>query len=730
MAEFQELTRGTLRGEIRHVVFQSEDGVFAILRISDGDGAEHTVRGPLGGLAVGQHIEADGYWERHSEFGRQFRAENCRISLPSTPDGIKRFLSSGAIPGIGPKTAAEIVDHFGDQTLTVLDRYPKRLLEVPNIGPKKAESVLAGWRESAARREGYIFLQGLGITPNCCARLFKCYGEQAPLVVRANPYRLAEEVDGIGFLKADEIARALGVAPDAAARMTAAAVYAVNNLIGSGHVCSPEPELVRQVIELTGQDETRAAAGIAAALERNLLRRLDGMIYTPLLARAETGLPELVAALALVREFPAQKMARVPEKGGLPLSDEQELAVEWCSRTPLSIITGGPGVGKTTVVGEIVRRAKAADLRVALAAPTGRAAKRLGESTGMTAKTLHRMLMFDPNTNRFGFDGSTPLQCDLLIVDEVSMLDLLLALALFRAIKPGTAVVLVGDSDQLPSVGPGTVLADLLTSGWFHVTPLRKIFRQAEGSRIITNAHRVNRGLLPEKPFPGAPLADFYWIEQDDPDKAIGTIEKLLLERIPARFGFDPVDDIQVLTPMNRGSCGTLAINERLEPLLNPGDKPQFRFGERICKTGDKVMQTANDYEKGVFNGDLGRVGRIDAKQKKFTVIFDGGRLAEYEFDEFDQLAGAYAVTVHKAQGSEFPAVVLPFLTQHYMMLQRNLLYTAMTRARKLLVLVGSRKAVELAVGNTRREPRFSLLEARLREMREKCAGLETFRGN
>ncbi len=730
MAEFQELTRGTLRGEIRHVVFQSEDGVFAILRIVDGDGVEHTVRGPVGGLAAGQNIEVEGYWERHAEFGRQFRAENCRIRLPSTPEGIKRFLASGAIPGIGPKTAAMIVEHFGEETLTVLDRYPGRLREVPNIGPKKAESILSGWRESAARREGYIYLQGLGITPSCCARLFKCYGEQAPLVVRTNPYRLAEEVDGIGFLKADEIARALGIAPDAPERMTAAAVHAINTLIGSGHVCTPEAELVRQTAELTGQDEAHAASGITTALERRLLRRLDGMIYTPLLARAETELPERVAALALVREFPAQKMARIPARNELILSDEQQQAVDWCSRTPLSIITGGPGVGKTTVVGEIVRRAKAAGLRIALAAPTGRAAKRLGESTGMTAKTLHRMLQFDPNTNRFGFDASAPLPCELLIVDEVSMLDILLALALFRAIRPGTAVVLVGDSDQLPSVGPGTVLADFLASGWFHVTPLHKIFRQAEGSRIITNAHRVNRGQLPEKPLPGAPLTDFYWIEQDDPEKTLETVEKLLLSRIPARFGLDPVNDIQVLTPMNRGSCGTIAINALLEPLLNPGDKPQFRVGERLCKSGDKVMQTANNYEKGVFNGDLGRIGRIDSKRKKFTVIFDGGRLAEYEFEEFDQLSCAYAVTVHKAQGNEFPAVVLPLLTQHYMMLQRNLLYTAMTRARRLLVLVGSRKAVELAVGNSRLEPRFSLLRERMHAIRQKCTELATFRKN
>ena len=721
MNDVQGLTLARLRGEIRRVVFENEDTQFAVLKVVDDSGLEHAATGPMAGLAAGQYLEMEGYWERHPEFGRQFRAESYQIRLPNTADGIKRFLSGGAIPGIGKKTASLIVDYFGDQTLVVLDNFAKRLEEVPGIGKKKAAAVVRGWRESAGRRESFIFLQGLGITPAYCARLFKRYGDAAPQVVRKNPYRLAEEVDGIGFLKADEIARNLGIAPDSIDRLAAAAVFSVNTLVGNGHVCLPLAELIRQTSELAKQPPAQAEAGIEAAIERRLLRKLDDMIYTPQLARAETELPELVASLALVKKFAGQRMHPVPGDNGIVLNQEQQRAVDEVSLAPLSIITGGPGVGKTTVVGEIVRRAEAAGLRIGLAAPTGRAAKRLSDSTGLTAKTLHRLLQFDPNSNRFQMDSSSPLEVDLLIVDEVSMLDILLALALFRAVRPGTSVVLVGDADQLPSVGPGTVLAGFLESEWFQVTRLVQIFRQAENSHIITNAHRVNRGLLPEKPQPGSQaLSDFYWIEQDDPDKALAVIEKMVAERIPARFHFDPVDDVQILTPMNRGSCGTVAINERLQALLNSGDKPEFRFGERVYRAGDKLMQTTNNYEKNVFNGDLGRLGRISLKDKTFTVIFEGSRLVVYNFDEADQLTRAYAITVHKSQGSEFPVVILPFLSQHYMMLQRNLLYTAMTRARKLLILVGSRRAVQMAVDNARLEPRFSLLTQRLAALRRK----------
>lgn len=708
----------TLRGEITRIVFENREGTFAILKVLDAQGAEKTVVGPINGVGIGQNIEANGRWEKHPEFGTQFRAGTFRPVLPSTSAGIIRFLGSGAIPGIGEKTAKLIVDYFGDETLSVLDDHPKRIKEVPGIGQKKAGSIVSAWKESSARRDIFIYLQGIGITPTYCQKLHKRYGDKTADVVRANPYRLAEEVDGIGFLKADEIAEEVGIARDSLERMTAAAVYSINQITSSGHTAYPEAEFVANVAQLTGQIPELATAGINRAIQRRMLVRQDGMIYPPQLARAENELPLLIQQLAEVKDFAGR---RCVDSGaaGFELSEEQRDAVEQIRTAPLTIITGGPGVGKTTVIGEVVRRARRAQLRIAAAAPTGRAAKRLSESTGLTAKTLHRLLVFDPSLGQFGYDASNPLPCDLLIVDEVSMLDLLLALALFRAVSPGTSVVLVGDRDQLPSVGPGTVLASLIASGWFRTTNLTQVFRQAEGSRIILNAHRVNRGLLPEIPQPGAPLSDFYWIEQDDPDKAIELIARMAADRIPARFKLDPIDDIQILTPMNRGSCGTAAINEKLQSVLNGGEKPQFKYGDRIFKSGDKVMQTSNNYEKLVYNGDLGRVHRIDSGKKKFQVLFDQGKIVEYAYDEADQLSMAYAITVHKSQGSEFPAVIMPMLSQHYMMLQRNLLYTGMTRARKLLVLIGSRKAIEMAVRNTRLAPRHTLLTQKLITLRE-----------
>ncbi|MBR7131317.1 MAG: ATP-dependent RecD-like DNA helicase [Lentisphaeria bacterium] len=715
MPGLQTLTKTRITGEIMKIRFENPETGFAVVNFQSADDTRFVVVGSLAGLSAGVFIEADGTFENHPDFGRQFRVEEFRLIPPATTDGIARFLRH-AIPGIGPKTAAAIVKKFGRETVTVLDLYPKRLLEVEKIGKGKVEKIIAAWRGSKDRREDLIYLQGLGITPAYCSRLFKQYGQETVDVVRKNPYRLAQDVNGIGFLKADAIAREIGFAEDSPERMQAAAVYSLNEMIGEGHVCAPVDILAAASAKLTGQSTAKALAGITAAIDRHLLKEMDKCIYTPATARAELLLPELVAKLAASTTFPGRKLRAVQPGSGLTLDPLQQQALSMLCDRPLNIITGGPGVGKTTVVGEIVRRAKQAKLKILLAAPTGRAAKRMSESSGLPAKTLHRLLMFDPATAKFHHNAGNPLDCDILIVDEVSMLDIILATALFAAIPSGCSLVLVGDADQLPSVGPGNVLTDLMSSGFFGVTALTKIFRQSSGSGIITNAHRVNQGQLPQNSRTDADgsLADFYWIGQDDPQAVAAMIETLVKERIPGRFKFDPLNDIQLLCPMNRGECGTAALNERLSDLLRGKDLPSFQFGSTVFKLGDRVMQTSNNYDKSVFNGDLGKIIKLDNVAKKFHVCFDEERFVEYSFDEANQLTLAYAITIHKSQGSEFPVVIMPILTQHFVMLQRNLLYTGMTRARKLLILIGPEKAVKIAVRNTRKRPRFSNLAQRL----------------
>jgi exodeoxyribonuclease V alpha subunit len=715
------LTAHTLRGEILRIVFENDDKTYVVMKLIDSQEVEHTVVGSITGAYPGQDIEVSGRWETHQEYGRQLRAEAYRFLLPSTREGIARYLASGVIPGIGPKYAQNIVEHFGEKTLEILDHSSGRLREVPGLGKKRIEQIRKAWQGQSLQKDIFIFLQSLGITPAYCMRIYKRYGDETPDKVRSNPYALASEVDGIGFTMADRVAAALGVEKNNVARLASGINYTLGQLTLAGHTCYPRVELLRSAAETLEVTVDEAAAGLErAAAARQIVLCPDPefgeLVYPRPLYIAEYGVPEMIARLASVPRFAGKRLLKVPARNDLALSDEQQLAVERVGASPLTIITGGPGVGKTTVIGEIVRRAKAARLKIMMAAPTGRAARRMYESTEFSAKTIHRMLKWDPGERRFVFDSSNQLNCDLLIVDEVSMLDAVLAYSLFQAIPPGTSVVLVGDADQLPSVGPGRVLHCFIESGIFLVTHLSKIFRQGAGSFIIRNAHRVNSGQMPESGVQSDELTDFYWIEQDDPEKVLEVIRRLVCERIPERFGLRPADDIQLLTPMNRGNCGTIGLNAMLQEVLNGGNKPQFKAGERVFKTGDKVMQISNNYDKGVFNGDMGRVAHIDAHEKKFIVIFDSNQSVEYDMAEYDQLNLAYAITVHKSQGSEFPAVVMPLLSQHYMMLQRNLLYTGMTRARKLLILIGSRRAISMAVNNSRLEPRFTRLRERLAE--------------
>ncbi len=721
------LTEHTIQGEIKRVVYETDDGGYSVLRVLDGSGELHTVVGPIAGAFEGQGVEITGTFQTHKEHGRQLKASSYKYVLPSTPDGIRRYLASGLIHGIGPKIAECIVDKFGIDTLNILDNYSARLTEVPGFGKKRLEMVRKAWGEHAAERDIFIFLQGLGISLAYCRRIYKKYGDNAHVFVKADPYKLAEDIDGIGFIMADNVAGSLGISGTDVRRLKAGVVYTLNKLSESGHVCYPKEEFLTYTAGLLKVDEAEALNGLNNALNDGVAvvdflvggeNITEGeMVYKTQLYTAEKELAFLINRLSSITKHNNQKSHNVQFKSYMQLSEEQESAILSAGIYPLNVITGGPGVGKTTVVGDIVRRANVAKLKVYLAAPTGRAAKRLGESCKRNAMTIHRMLKWDPQKRNFVFGTKRPLKCDLLIVDEVSMLDIPLALFLFRAIAPGTTVIMVGDSDQLPSVGPGTFLMDLILSGKAHVTHLSRIYRQGMDSRIITNAHAVNAGRLPDlAPIPKEMTSDFYWIEKDDPEQVIADISKMVSLRIPQRFKFDPMRDIQVLTPMNRGSCGTKLLNDTLQEQMNPssGKKPFFIFGEKKFRSGDKVMQIRNNYDKRVFNGDMGLLIYIDHKEKIFNVKYQEN-VVKYDFLEADQIVLAYAITIHKSQGSEFPVVVFPLLTQHYIMLQRNLLYTGMTRAKKLLVLIGSRKALSMAINNINNEPRFSLLRQRLK---------------
>ena len=723
--DISSLAKHKIKGEIKRVVFESEDGNCTVLRVIDDSDKEHTVVGPIAGAHEGQGIEVTGSWVKHKEHGLQMKADAYKYILPSSPDGIKRYLGSGLIHGIGPKLAECIVDRFGTDTLNILDNYSARLTEIPGFGKKRLEMVKKAWSEHAKERDVFIYLQSLGISLAYCRRIYKKYGERAPAYIKENPFRLAEEIDGIGFIMADKVAGMQGIRGNDPRRLTAGIVFTLNRLAEAGHVCYPVQDFIEYTADLLNVETDDAAAGLNYALNKGLvhIEKLNNnspeMVYKKTLYIAEKELAYMLGKMYHITSHAGIKTASVPAPETTKFSDEQLNAVNAVAKHALSVITGGPGVGKTTVVSEIVRRAREADLKVYLAAPTGRAAKRMSETCRRAAMTIHRLLKWEPEKKSFAYNSKRPLKCDLLIVDEVSMLDIQLALFLFRAVGPATTVVLVGDSDQLPSVGPGTVLMDIILSGAAHVTHLSKIFRQGAGSKIISNAHEVNAGRLPDlRPVEKNRFSDFYWIEQDDPEKVVDIISRMVTKRIPERFKFDPMRDIQVLTPMNRGSCGTRLLNEQLQNVLNPHNpkKPYIQYGDRIFRSGDRVMQIRNNYDKLVFNGDMGRIIFIDTKNKLFRVKFEE-RVVEYDYVESDQIVLAYSITVHKSQGSEFPVVIFPVLTQHYIMLQRNLLYTGMTRAKKLLILIGSRKALSMAVNNIKLEPRFSMLRERTAQM-------------
>ena len=770
-----------ISGSVERITYYNEENGYSVIRLkpdargmlpfkyASGLDALITVVGNLPEVQPGEWLKLTGKWVSHSKHGRQFQAEFCEQSLPATTEGIKRYLGSGMIRGVGKVMAERIVDRFGEDTLDIIDYQPQELLKVLGIGKKRVDSITKSWEQQRAIKDVMIFLQAHGVSTTLATKIYKQYGDASLAVVQNTPYKLVTDVYGIGFKTADKIAQALGLAADDPGRIEAGVAYTLNRMAEEGHVYMPQEALEPEAAEILGL-ETAKITNVIDTLETTDFIKRETLKYavdseqptgsSVQYSVGKSAIPNPQSAI--VREERAVYLTpfyysevgvtqRVERMIGHPtsrvkikdqglkrgkqssifnssassgqvlqssnLSGEQMGAVQTAVSHKVSILTGGPGTGKTTTLRALLDLLDAHGRSYALASPTGRAAKRLTEATGREAKTIHRLLEFKPGEG-FGRSDDSPLDVDMVVIDEASMLDLILANNLLKAIAPDTHLLLVGDIDQLPSVGAGDVLGDLIDSGRVPVIRLQTIFRQAANSLIISNAHRINQGLMPEtKPSdPKGPSSDFYIFIKEDPEEAADLLVDVVKNRVPLKFSLDPLDDIQVLSPMYNGRVGVRNLNLLLQANLNPpgGKKFERRLGGRTFRTGDKVMQTVNNYDKNVYNGDIGRITHIDPLQQTMTINIDGAPVL-YDFLEADELVHAYAISVHKSQGAEYPCVVMPVLTQHYMMLQRNLLYTAVTRAKKLAILVGTRKAIAIAVKNNKTTERHTALDWRLK---------------
>jgi exodeoxyribonuclease V alpha subunit len=719
-----------LQGQLERITYHNEENHYTIARLKvKGQHKLITIVGNLVSMKPGEILRLKGSWEMHPKYGQQFKIVSYETVTPATVKGIERYLGSGLIKGIGPVMAKRLVSKFGLDTLDIIENSSERLNEVEGIGQKRIDMIKTAWAEQKEVREVMLFLQGHEVSSAYAARIYRQYGNDSIRVVKENPYRLADDIFGIGFLTADKIAEKLGVPKDSEMRAEAGILYVLRKLADEGHVYYPYEDLIDESMKILDIDTgiiTRALGRTATekrvVIEDNANSRPDGAdgaaVYLLELYIAEVGVASslktiLAAPKGLLSFDRDAAIKRVQEELKIKLAEKQLAAVKESLDKKVMVITGGPGTGKTTIINAIVRIYSRSGQRVLLAAPTGRAAKRMSEATGSEAKTIHRLLEFSPKNGGFRKNEQERLEADLIIIDETSMVDTVLMHHLLKAVQPETTLVLVGDTDQLPSVGAGNVLKDIIESGRVPTVRLNEIFRQAKESMIIINAHRINSGEFPYITADKEKLQDFYFIELEEPEKVSDMIIHMCKNRIPERFGFHPLDAIQVLTPMHRGIVGALSLNTALQRELNPSSD-ELQRGGRIFRTGDKVMQIRNNYDKDVYNGDIGRIVSIDREAQEVTVNFDVNPVS-YDFAELDEIVLAYAVSVHKSQGSEYPVVVMPLLTQHYLLLQRNLLYTAITRGKKLVVIIGTKKALGIAIRNNKQQLRYTRLQLRLK---------------
>jgi exodeoxyribonuclease V alpha subunit len=723
-----------LQGVVERITYHSEESGYTVARLKAPRVSDLvTIVGNFATIQAGQTLQMEGTWREHPKYGAQYQVTQYRETKPATLTGIEKYLGSGLIKGVGPVTARRIVAHFQLETLDIIEQQIDRLIEVPGIAKKRVKLIQAAWQTQKAIKEVMLFLQGHGVSTTYAVKIYKQYGDESIATVTENPYRLATDVYGIGFVTADAIARNLGIHPNSEFRYRCGILHVLEKAAEEGHCFLPQTELVEKVVDRLALPDHRIDAEdishltTAMSLDEELIMQggsgdLQGqfLCYAPTFFHTEQGLAHrfqflLRQPIAVDRHRVEQWIDRFTAKTGLQLSEQQRQAVLMAATNRVLILTGGPGVGKSFTCRTIVALWKAMGKTIALASPTGRAAQRLSEMTGQEAKTIHRLLEFDPKNMKFKRDQDSPIQADAIVVDEASMLDLFLANSLMKAIAPTAQLLLVGDTDQLPSVGPGAVLHDLIASELIPVMRLTQVFRQAQTSAIVTNAHRINQGDYPRlESISKTPRTDCLWFKVEEPEKGVQAIRDILTHLIPQQ-GFDPAKDVQVLCPMTRGDVGTRMLNQALQALINPPapNKAEIVRGGMTLRVGDRILQQKNDYNREVFNGDLGVITGIDPEEQEVTAQFTD-REVTYDYADLNEITLAFATTIHKAQGSEYPVVILPVFMQHYVMLSRNLIYTGVTRARKLAIWVGDQKAIGMAVKQVRDQQRYTLLAHRL----------------